>query len=64
MSTTPRKDNVRLTGEALAAAQAARRRTHMEREHPGDVADLPWIVGAGLLVVALVVVIGMVWWGW
>ena len=64
MSTTPRKDNVRLTTEALAAAHAARRLTPREREQPGDVADLPWIVGAGLLVVALVVVIGMVWWGW
>ena len=59
-----RRDNVRLTGEALAAAQAARRLTHMEREQQVDVAELPWIVGAGLLVVALVVVIGMVWWGW
>ena len=64
MSTTHRKDNVRLTTEALAAAQAARRLTHTERAQQGDVAELPWIVGAGLLVVALVVVIGMVWWGW
>ena len=61
------RDNVRMTMDDLAVAQAARRlrqNEQDEREIRDEVDQALWVMAYGVVAVAAVVFAGIVWWGW
>ena len=58
------RDNVRMLMDDLAVAQATRRLRRYEQEAQEEVDRAMWVIVYGLGVVAIVVFVGIIWWGW
>jgi len=58
------RDNVRTLMDDLAVSQAARRLSLTEQTRREEADAAMWIIAYGVILAALVVFVGMVWWGW